>query len=246
LPEHKHRPAPPDQIRRLAAEGIGTAFLLMAIVGSGIMSERLMEGHAGLTLLVNSIATGAALAALIIVFAPISGAHLNPAVTLSFAMRRALPWAEAVLYLCAQCGSAIVGVAIANLMFQEEVLVAATTTREGFPQLLGEFIATFGLVLVIWGAKSRGALAVAPVVGCYITSAYWFTSSTSFANPAVTLARAATDTFAGIHPASVGAFVLAQGLGALAATVVFAWLTASPIPSVCAETAEIDPTAVIR
>jgi glycerol uptake facilitator-like aquaporin len=190
------------------------------------MAERLMNGNAGLTLLVNSIATGAALVALILVLAPVSGAHLNPVVTLSFAIRRSLPWSEAALYFGTQCGSAIVGVAIANLMFQEEVFVTSATIREGFPLCLGEFVATFGLVSVIWGAKPRGPFAGAPAVGCYITSAYWFTSSTSFANPAVTLARAATDTFSGIHPANVGAFVLAQLLGALVATAVFAWLGA--------------------
>jgi glycerol uptake facilitator-like aquaporin len=225
----KTSPALPDLSRRLAAEGIGTAFLLIAVVGSGIMAERLMNGNEGLTLLVNSIATGAALVALIVAFAPVSGAHLNPVVTLSFAMRRTLPWLEAALYTGVQCASAIAGVAVASLMFQEEVFVTATTTRGGLSQWLGEFVATFGLVSVIWGARSRGPFVVALVVGCYITSAYWFTSSTSFANPAVTLARAATNTFTGIHPLSVGAFVLAQVLGALTATALFAWLTVSPL-----------------
>jgi glycerol uptake facilitator-like aquaporin len=235
-------------IRRLAAEGIGTAFLLIAIVGSGIMAERLMKDNVGLTLLVNSIATGVALVALIITIAPISGAHLNPAVTVSFAIRRTLPWGEAALYSCAQCGSAIVGVAIANFMFQEEVFVTATTMREGFHQWFGEFVATFGLVLVIWGAKSRGPVVVAAVVGCYITSAYWFTPSTSFANPAVTLARSVTNTFSGIHPLNVVAFVLAQGLGAVVATVLSAWLASSSLTATngCPEVDGVKSVNVVR
>ncbi len=194
------------------------------------MAERLMNGNAGLALLANSIATGAALIALIIAFGPISGAHINPAVTLSFAIRRSLSWTEAALYFGVQFPAALVGVAIANFMFGERVFAAAATVRGGAHQWVGEFIATFGLVLVIWAVKPRGPLVVAPVVGSYIASAYWFTSSTSFANPAVTLARAATNTFSGIHPVNVAGFVLAQGLGTVVATGVVAWLTGSPHP----------------
>ncbi len=222
------RMPPPDVSRRLVAEGMGTAFLLMAIVGSGIMAERVMNGNAGLVLLANSIATGAALIALIIAFGPISGAHFNPAVTLSFAIRRSHSWTQAALYFGAQFPAALFGVAIANFMFEERVFDAAATVRGGLHQWVSEFVATFGLVLLIWTVKPRGSLVVAPVVGSYIASAYWFTSSTSFANPAVTLARAMTNTFSGIHPVNVPGFVLAQGLGAVVATAVVSWLTGSP------------------
>jgi glycerol uptake facilitator-like aquaporin len=214
--------------RRVAAEGLGAAFLLMAIVGSGIMAERLMKGDAGPALLVNSIATGAALTALIIALGPISGAHFNPVVTLSFAMRQDLAWKDASGYFLAQFAGGFVGVALANVMFQEPVFLAAGIHRPGSHLWLGELIASFGLVAVILSTARRGSLVVAPSVGCYVTSAYWFTSSTSFANPAVTLARAATDTFTGIHAGSVSGFIAAQCLGAVAATALMGWLTASP------------------
>jgi glycerol uptake facilitator-like aquaporin len=200
----------------------------MAIVGSGIMAQRLMGGDVGLSLLVNSIATGAALVALILAFGPISGAHINPAVTLSFAIRGSLPWGEATVYVLAQFFAGLVGVALAHLMFQQPVFTTAATIRGGAHQWLSEFVATFGLVTVIWTTQSRGSFVVAPVVGCYITAAYWFTSSTSFANPAVTVARAVTDSFSGIDPGSVIGFVLAQTVGAVGATAFVSWLAASP------------------
>jgi glycerol uptake facilitator-like aquaporin len=219
----------PSSSRRAFAEATGTAFLLMAIVGSGIMAERLMHGDAGLSLLVNSIATGAALFALIVAFGPISGAHINPAVTLSFAIRGRISRVEAAVYILAQIVGALVGVALTHLMFREPVFMASATLRGGAHQWLSECVATFGLVTVIWTTQSRGSLVVAPVVGCYIMSAYWFTSSTSFANPAVTVARAVTDSFSGIHPGSVTGFVIAQVVGAAVATAVASWLVASPV-----------------
>lgn len=240
-----HTPASPSSAippgRRAAAEGIGTAFLLMAIVGSGIMADRMMNGDAGLALLANSIATGAALVALIVALGPLSGAHVNPVVTLSFAIRGGIGWGDAGRYGAAQMGGALAGVALANAMFGEPLLLAAATHRAG-PQLwLGELVASFGLVAVILSAERYGPLVVAPVVGCYITSAYWFTSSTSFANPAVTMARALTDTFSGIHPGSVAPFVLAQCLGALAATGFVAWMRAAPAAFPDAERSRKEP-----
>jgi glycerol uptake facilitator-like aquaporin len=210
--------------RRLVAEGLGTSFLLIAVVGSGIMADRLFSGNTGLALLANSIATGAALVALIVTFGPISGAHINPAVTLAVASQKGLSWRDAGAYVGAQIAGAVVGVAVANAMFGEPVFAASVTVREGGGQLLGEFIATFGLLAVIWSATRRRPEAVAMVVGCYITGAYWFTSSTSFANPAVTVARALTNTFTGIRPSDVPGFLVAQLLGAAAATILLAWL----------------------
>jgi glycerol uptake facilitator-like aquaporin len=210
--------------RRVAAEGIGTAFLLAAVVGSGIMGERLAGGNVAIALLANSIATGATLVALILTFGPISGAHFNPAVTVSDASQGGLAWALVVPYIAAQVAGALVGVGAAHAMFGEAIGEVSTHVRAGGSQMFSEFVATFGLVAVIWGCVRRRPDAVAFAVGLYITGAYWFTASTSFANPAVTLARAFTNTFAGIRPADVPGFVLAQLAGAGAATMLFRWL----------------------
>jgi len=216
-----------DLIRRVAAEFIGTGFLLAAVVGSGIMGERLSAGNSGIALLANTIATGAALIALILTFGPISGAHFNPAVTLADASQGGLPWRQVPAYCGAQFLGALAGVGAANLMFEEPLFFASRHARAGSAQLFSEFIASFGLLSVIWGCSRRRAEAVPFAVGAYITAAYWFTASTSFANPAVTLARCASDTFAGIRPADVPGFVVAQLLGAGLATVVFRWLVPS-------------------
>ena len=211
--------------RRLAAEGVGTALLLAAVVGSGIMGERLAGGSVGLALLANTLATGAALVALILAFGPISGAHFNPAVTLCDASQDGLSWREAGCYVAAQVAGAVVGVATADLMFNEPMFALSQHARHGPAQLLSEFVATFGLLAVIWGCSRLRSAAVVPfAVGAYITAAYWFTASTSFANPAVALARSLTNTFAGIRPADVPGFVTVQLLGASAATALFRWL----------------------
>jgi glycerol uptake facilitator-like aquaporin len=210
--------------RKLTAEFLGTAFLLAIIVGSGIMGEKLAGGNAAIALLANSSATGAGLIFLIYGFADISGAHFNCAVTLTETTRGNLEWTKCSLYILFQILGAFFGVALANLMFDLPVFFASTKIREGNSQFLSEFVATFGLISVIrLGVKFRPNLA-AVMVACYITSAYWFTSSTSFANPAVTLARAASNTFAGIAPQNVPSFIIAQILGAFAATFVFNWL----------------------
>jgi glycerol uptake facilitator-like aquaporin len=213
--------------RRAVAEAIGTAFLLAAVVGSGIMGERLAGGNVAIALLANTIATGAALVALILTFGPISGAHFNPAVTLADAWQGGLAWREAPVYLAAQVAGAFGGVAAAHLMFGEPVFLASRHVRSGSAQLFSEFVATFGLLSVIWGCARLRSAAVPFAVGAYITAAYWFTASTSFANPAVTLARAASDTFAGIRPADVPGFIIAQLAGAAAATALFRWLVPS-------------------
>jgi glycerol uptake facilitator-like aquaporin len=210
--------------RRTVAEALGTAFLLAAVVGSGIMGERLAGGNVAIALLANTIATGAALVALILTFGPISGAHLNPAVTLADAWQGGLPWREVPIYVAAQIGGAFAGVAAAHLMFSEPVFSASHHARSGSAQLFSEFVATFGLLSVIWGCARLRSSAVPFAVGAYITSAYWFTASTSFANPAVTLARAASDTFAGVRPADAPGFIAAQLTGAAAATALFRWL----------------------
>lgn len=211
--------------QRTAAEGVGTALLLAAVVGSGIMGERLAGGNVAIALLANTIATGAVLVALILTFGPISGAHLNPAVTLAVAWERGLPWRDVPLYLAAQSGGAVVGVAIADAMFERPVFLLSTLVRTGPSQWLSELVATFGLLSVVWGcARLRDSTTVAFAVGAYITAAYWFTASTSFANPAVTLARSMTDTFSGIRPADVPGFIVAQLIGAAAATLLFRWL----------------------
>jgi len=208
----------------MAAEFTGTLFLLAAVVGSGIMGERLAGGNVAIALLANSLATGAALVALILTFGSISGAHFNPAVTLADAWLGKTAGRDAVAYIGAQMAGAIAGVAAAHLMFGEPLLLASTHARHGAAQLFSEFIATFGLLSVIWGCSRARPAAVPYAVGCYIVGAYWFTSSTSFANPAVTLARALTNTFAGIRPADVVGFVVAQLAGALAASLLFLWL----------------------
>jgi glycerol uptake facilitator-like aquaporin len=211
--------------RRLAAEAVGTALLLAAVVGSGIMGERLAGGNVAVALLANTVATGAALVALILTFGSISGAHFNPAVTLADASRGGLAWGDVVPYVVAQITGAFAGVAAAHLMFQAPLFFASRHARSGPAQMFSEFVATFGLLAVIWGCLRVRADAIPFAVAAYITAAYWFTASTSFANPAVTLARSATDTFAGIRPADAPAFIVAQLLGAGAATALFAWLT---------------------
>ena len=210
--------------RRLVAESLGTSLLLATVVGSGIMAERLSGGNVAIALLANTLATGAALVALILTFGPISGAHFNPAVTLADAWQRSLPWREVPGYVLAQVLGAFAGVAAAHLMFGEPLFSASIKIRAGAPQVFSEFVATFGLLAVIWGCSRRRAESVPFAVAAYIVAAYWFTASTSFANPAVTLARAATDSFAGIRPADAPAFVFAQLLGAIAATALFRWL----------------------
>ncbi len=213
--------------RRIAAEGIGTAFLLAAVVGSGIMGERLAGGNVAIALLANTLATGAMLVTLILTLGPISGAHFNPAVTLADASQGGLAWREVPGYLGAQLAGAFAGVASAHLMFGEPIFSTSHHVRSGGGQLFSEFVATFGLLCVIWGCARLRSSAVPFAVGAYITGAYWFTASTSFANPAVTLARSASDTFAGIRPADAPGFIAAQLLGATAATALFRWLVPS-------------------
>lgn len=210
--------------RCIAAEFVGTAFLLAAVVGSGIMGERLSGGNEALALLANAIATGAALFALILALGAVSGAHFNPLVTLAAAHERALAWRAVPGYLAAQLGGAFAGVAAAHAMFGEPLFCAAQRVRSGAAQGFSEFVATFGLVLVLRCVSSARREALPLAVAAYISAAYWFTSSTSFANPAVTLARSATDTFCGIRPADTLLFLLAQLAGAAAATLFSAWL----------------------
>ena len=210
--------------RRAVAELLGTAFLLAAVVGSGIMGERLSSGNVAIALLANTIATGAMLVTLILALGQISGAHFNPAVTLADASQGGLAWREVPIYVAAQLAGAFAGVAAAHLMFSQPVFSVSQHVRSGGAQLFSEFIATFGLLSVIWGCVRLRSAAVPFAVGAYITSAYWFTASTSFANPAVTLARAASDTFAGIRPADAPGFIVAQLAGAAAATALFHWL----------------------
>ncbi len=218
----------PSLLRRMAAEFMGTLLLLAAVVGSGIMAEKLAAGNVALALLANTIATGAALVALILAFGSISGAHFNPAVTLADAWQGGIAWRESPAYIAVQLAGAFAGVAAAHLMFGHTLFTASTHVRTGPSQLFSEFVATFGLLSVIWGCARGRPAAVPFAVGAYITAAYWFTASTSFANPAVTLARAASNTFAGIRPADTAGFVVAQLAGAFAATLFFRWL----IPSV--------------
>ena len=211
--------------RRLVAEAVGTAFLLAAVVGSGIMGERLAGGNVAVALLANTLSTGAALVALILTFGSISGAHFNPAVTLAEASQGGLAWGDVPSYVVVQVAGAFGGVAAAHVMFETPLFIASRHARAGPAQVFSEFVATFGLLAVIWGCARRRSSAVPFAVAAYITAAYWFTASTSFANPAVTLARSATDTFAGIRPADAPAFILAQLLGAGSATALFCWLT---------------------
>jgi len=210
--------------RRAAAECVGTALLLAAVVGSGIMGERLAGGNAAVALLANTLATAATLAALILAFGELSGAHLNPLVTLGGALARAQPWREVPGYLVAQFTGACAGVAVAHAMFAEPLFRASTHVRAGAAQAFSEFVATFGLVLVLRLVAHQRRAAVPFAVAAYIAGAYWFTASTAFANPAVTLARTLTDTFAGIRPGDAPAFWLAQLAGAGAATALGAWL----------------------
>jgi glycerol uptake facilitator-like aquaporin len=211
-------------MRAVVGECIGTALLLAAVVGSGIMGDRLSGGNVGLALLANSVATGAALVVLILTFGPVSGAHFNPAVSVADATQGRLSWLNAGRYVLAQVAGAFIGVAIADLMFGEPMFSVSQHVRAGLPLALSEFVATFGLFAVIWSCSRRRSTVVPFAVGAYITAAYWFTASTSFANPAVTLARAATNTFTGIRPSDVPAFLIAQALGASVATILFRWL----------------------
>jgi glycerol uptake facilitator-like aquaporin len=214
----------PTLARRVVAEGVGTAFLLATVVGSGIMGERLCGGNVAVALLANTVATGAGLVALILTFGPISGAHFNSVVTLAAATDGGLPWRDVPGYLLAQLVGAFAGVACAHVMFGEPLFSASTHVRAGAAQWVSELVATFGLVAVIWGCVRSRPTVTPFAVGAYITAAYWFTSSTSFANPAVTLARAASNTFAGIRPVDAPGFIVAQLVGALAATLFFNWL----------------------
>lgn len=208
---------------RTASEFLGTAFLVAAVIGSGIMGERLAGGNIAIALLANTVATGAALVALILTFGPISGAHFNPAVTLCDAWEGGLPWRETPHYVASQILGGIIGAVTAHLMFGLSIFSFSQRVRTGSAQWFSEFIATFGLISVIWGCSRMRSNAVPFAVGAYITAAYWFTSSTSFANPAVTIARAFSDTFAGIRPLDVPGFLLAQFAGAVTATLLFRW-----------------------
>jgi glycerol uptake facilitator-like aquaporin len=210
--------------RRLAAEAVGTALLLATVVGSGIMGERLAGGNVAIALLANTLATGAGLVALILAFGPVSGAHFNPAVTLADAWQGGLPWREVPGYLLAQFAGAPLGTILAHVMFEEAPLTPSTHVRAGSGQFVSEVVATFGLLSVIWACARRRPSAAPFAVGAYITAAYWFTASTSFANPAVTFARTLTNTFAGIRPADAPAFMAAQLVGAAGATALFRWL----------------------
>ena len=211
-------------MRALVAEFVGAALLLAAVVGSGIMGERLADGNVAIALLANTLATGAALLALILTFGPISGAHFNPAVSLADASQAKLGWRQTGGYVLAQILGALSGVALAHAMFGEPLYSVSHHTRSGFAQVLSEAVATFGLLAVISGCARHRSGAVPFAVGAYISAAYWFTSSTSFANPAVTVARALTDTFSGIRPADVPGFLLGQAVGATMATALFRWL----------------------
>jgi glycerol uptake facilitator-like aquaporin len=214
--------------RPVVAEFVGTAFLLAAVVGSGIMAERLCGGNPGLALLANAVATGGALVALVLAFGPTSGAHFNPAVTLADAWQGGLAWRAVPPYIVAQITGALCGTALANGMFGLPLLFASGHVRAGTGMLVSEFVATFGLLATIWGCVRSRPAATPFAVAAYIVAAYWFTPSTSFANPAVTIARSLTATFAGIRPQDAGGFVLAQLAGAAAATALFAWLSRIP------------------
>ncbi len=210
--------------QRAVAELLGTAFLLATVIGSGVMAFKLAGGNAALALLGNTLPTGAMLTVLILTFGPVSGAHFNPAVSVAFALRRRLSWQMAGIYIAAQIVGAVAGVWAAHVMFELPVWQLSATVRTGPGQWFAEAVATFGLVVTIFGCVSRTPAAVPYAVGLYITAAYWFTASTSFANPAVTIARSLSDTFAGIAPAGVLAFIVAQCIGMLAATALATWL----------------------
>jgi glycerol uptake facilitator-like aquaporin len=217
-----------DLSRRIVAEALGTALLLATVVGSGVMGQRLAGGNVAIALLGNTLPTGAILVVLILIFGPLSGAHFNPVVSAAFAVRRELAWRDGALYIAAQIAGAIVGVWVAHLMFDLAPWQLSQTVRTGPGQWLSEAVATFGLLLTIFGCIAGAPSAVPYAVGLYITAAYWFTASTSFANPAVTLARSLSDTFAGIAPAGVAAFVIAQLAGGVVAVVVSGWLWRKP------------------
>lgn len=213
--------------KRATAEFTGTAFLVATVIGSGIMAERLAAGNIGLALLANTIATGAVLVALILTFGKVSGAHLNPVVTVADALERGIAWREVPAYLAAQFAGGIFGTALAHLMFGLPLFSLSRHARSGGGQVFSEFVATFGLLGVIWGSSRLRSNTIPFAVGAYITAAYWFTASTSFANPAVTLARCLSDSFAGIRPADLLPFIAAQLSGALSATLLFRWLVPS-------------------
>ncbi len=225
----------PALSKRCAAEAIGTAFLLATVVGSGIMAERLADGNVALALLGNTLPTGAILVVLITMLAPVSGAHFNPAVTLVFVMKRSLPAMDGAWYVGVQIAGGILGVVAAHVMFEVSVMQTSSTVRTGMGQWVAEAIATFGLVFVILMTLRAREQAVAMAVGLYITAAYWFTASTSFANPAVTIARSVTDTFSGIRPLDMPIFVLVQIMGALAALAVATWLLSDDVSVAAAE-----------
>jgi glycerol uptake facilitator-like aquaporin len=218
-------------VRRIVAECLGTAFLLAGVVGSGIMAARLAGGNGALALLCNTLPTGAILAVLILTFGPVSGAHFNPAVSIALALRREVAWRVAAVYIAAQIVGGIVGVLAAHAMFELPLWQLSLTVRTGPGQWFAEGVATFGLLLTIFGCAARTPAAIPYAVGLYITAAYWFTASTSFANPAVTVARALSDTYAGIAPAGVLGFIGAQLAGAVAATVLAGWLFTEVIPA---------------
>ena len=232
----------PPLLQRLTAEGVGTALLLAAVVGSGIMGERLAAGNTAIALLANTIATGAALVALILTFGPVSGAHFNPAVSFADASQGGLSWRDAAAYAMAQVAGAFAGVGLADAMFEEPLYAWSQHARTGSAQMLSEAVATFGLLAVIWGCARRRSDAVPFAVGAYITAAYWFTASTSFANPAVTIARSVTDTFAGIRVADVPAFLIGQAAGATLATLLFRWLV--PVLPAAADRVVVAPEDV--
>ena len=232
---HANNTLPMSLAKRATAEALGTAFLLATVVGSGIMAQNLSGGNTALALLANTIATGAALVALILTFGPVSGAHFNPAVTLADALEGGIAWRETPVYLMAQLGGAVAGTLAAHVMFGLPAVSLSQHQRSGPSQIFSEFVATFGLLAVIWGCSRLRSSAVAFAVGSYIVAAYWFTASTSFANPAVTIARSLTDTFSGIRPADVPGFLIGQLLGALAATLLFRWL----VPGLPARAKEI-------
>jgi glycerol uptake facilitator-like aquaporin len=215
---------------KLAAEALGTALLLAIVIGSGIMGERLCDGNVAIALLGNTLATGAGLVVLIIIFGPLSGAHFNPAVTLVFALRREIAWRIAAAYVVVQVAAAVLGVWLAHAMFAEPILQVSAKLRDGPSQALAEFVATFGLIATILGSVRFRPEITPFAVGLYITSAYWFTASTSFANPAVTIARSLSNTFAGIAPSSAPAFIAAELVGALVAGVALGWLFRSTSP----------------
>jgi glycerol uptake facilitator-like aquaporin len=217
-------------LRRLVAEGLGTAFLLAAVVGSGIMAQQLAGGNEALALLCNTLPTGAILVVLILIFGPVSGAHFNPAVSLAFALRGELLWRDLGTYIAAQIAGAVIGTWAAHLMFELPMLQVSAHVRTGAGQWLAEWVATFGLLLTIFGCVRAAPQSIPYAVGLYITSAYWFTASTSFANPAVTIARSLSNTFSGIAPAGTIGFIAAQLVGTLAAVGFGRWLWPSRKP----------------